>query len=663
LNVLSFLIFFAPRIFSFFRSWKSKLFFSVHRDHCFLYFQYYRIITMLSFATFEEAPASMSLVSYLTIKEAADTTYASYAATFWFLLVLAVFALNRGGCWHEGFSSLPRKLSISVEAMKDRCCSKRRARYLKCAHRCNRRKGGAQGEAPLDYECCLWQKIYQLHLPPPLPFKRHKTKCKSEDPKDPQGPLNDSTTTVAVNDNSATVSSKDVGKTHSVSLTHQQQVGEVSESSFSKRALPTKVLSSTFKPEPSWTSLIDLARMQRWPTILQQVTRREAKYHDMDGLYPLHWACSGGPPTKVIQALLDRYPSAARKVDQEGSTPLHFACHYSASVGVLEALLQVYPKAIRMQDKYGRTPLYHAAHKSAGMEILDKLLKADPTTATISCVPAWAHEQVAGDNSRALAVRTPLFLAWAAVLSDRRTREEKRGKKWDKATLLLQTAYQHSSNVSPTRVQRPFQSLHAAISLDLYLPESVVPMITQAHPEQLERVDPNTGQLPLVLVAGMSHYSTSRSKSLIELLLQGYPRAAQSRDRQGRFPLSLAMASGKRFDAGVELLLQAAPETLLWRDGQTGLVPALSAASAIVEKTKGGTDSELTSTGLSNDPFGLLNTKQRESISRLQERPAGPLPSNIDAAVNTADPATCHLTTIYELINAHPSAIVQAKAT
>jgi ankyrin repeat protein len=458
------------------------------------------------------------------------------------------------------------------------------------------------------------------------------------------------------------VSSRGVETTHSIALSHQQQVGEVSESSFSKRALPTNIISSTFKPAPSWTPLIDLARMQRWPAILQEVTRREAKYHDMDGLYPLHWACSGGPPTKVIQALLDHYPSAARKVDSDGSTPLHFACHYSASVGVLEALLQVYPKAKGMQDNYGRTPLYHAVHKSAGMEVLDTLLKFDPTALTTPCVPAQFREQGAGDSSRSLAVRTPLFLAWAAVMSDRRTREEKRGKTWDKANLLLQAAYQHYFNVSP-RGPRPFQSLHAAISLDLYLPESVVPMITQAHPEQLEHADPNTGQLPLALAAGLSHHSASRSNTLIEVLLHGFPRAAQSRDRHGRFPLSLAVASGKRGGAGVDHLLRAAPDTLLWRDGQTGLMPALSAASAVAEKNEGGTDSGLLSMGLSSDPFDLLNTKQRESISRLSERPAGPLPSSVDAAVNTADPETRHVTTIYELINAHPSAIIQATAT
>jgi ankyrin repeat protein len=614
---------------------------------------------MLSFATFEEAPASMSLTSLLRRNEATDTSSASYVVTFWFLLGFIYYGFATGG-WYEGLSSLPCKLSISVEAMKDRCCPKRRARYLKCARRCNRRKGEAQDESPLDYECWFWQKFYPMHLPPPLPFKRHKTKYKSEDAKDSHAHLNDSTTTVVVNDSSGSVSSRGtVETTHSVALAHQQQVGEVSESSFLKRALPTKIATSTFKPAPPRAPLIDLARMQLWSAILQKVTRREAKYHDMDGLYPLHWACSGGPPIKVIHALLDYYPSAARKVDQEGSTPLHFACHYSASMGVMEALLQVYPKAIRMQDKYGRTPVYHAVHKSAGMEVLDLLLKADAATATTPCVPARAREQVAGDISRSLAVRTPLFLAWAAVLADRRTREEKRGKKWDKAILLLQAAYQHHSNVSPG-VPRPFQSLLAALSLDLYLPESVVPVITEAHPEQLEHADPHTGQLPLALAAATSHYSASRSNALIELLLKGYPRAAQSRDRQGRFPLSLAVASGKRWDAGVEHLLRAAPDTLLWRDGQTGLVPAISAASAVVEKHEVGTVSEVSSTRLSTDPFGLLNTKQRESISR---RSAEPAPSSIDAAVSTADPETRHVSTIYELVNAHPSVIVRATAT
>jgi ankyrin repeat protein len=600
---------------------------------------------MISFSAFEEAPASVSLIPLLRIKV---TTETCYVVAVCLLLVLiyhgfAFVALNGG--WHEVLASLPLKLSIYVEAMQDRCCPFRRARYFKCARR---RKGGAQDEAPSEYEC-PWQKCYRLHLPPPLPFKRRKTKCKPEETNDSQTSLNDSTT--AANDGNALVSER--VETHSVSLTRHDQVGEVSDSS-SKRA-PTNII-STLKPALPRTHLIDLARMQQWSVILQQVSRREAKYRDSDGLYPLHWACSGGPPTKVIQSLLDHYPSAARKVDQEGSTPLHFACHYSASLGVMQALLQVYPKAIQKQDKYGRTPLYHAVDKAASIEVLVMLVEANPSMVTTPCISARVREQVAGD-SRSVAVRTPLFLTWAAALADRRTRETKRGKLWDKATLLLQAAYQHSSNVSP-QVPLPFQSLHAAISLDLYLPESVIPMMIEADPEQLEQADPITGQLPLALSAGAYHYSTSRSETLIKLLLQAYPRAAQSRDLQGRFPLSLALASGKRWDAGVERLLLAAPDTLLWRDGQTGLLPALLAASAVVQANEDNMDYGLSSKGLSNDPFGFLNTKQRERISQSR-RPADHLQSSMEAAV---DPETRHVAMIYELITAHPSAIGRTTA-
>ena len=406
---------------------------------------------------------------------------------------------------------------------------------------------------------------------------------------------------------------------------------------------------------------------------LQQITRREAKYCDLDGLYPLHWTVSGGPPTDVVQALLDHYPSTAHKADSEGSLPLHFACHYSASVGVIEALLQVYPKAIRAKDKYGRTPLYHAVDKAASIEVHEMLVKADPTMVTVPCLPAsllqdYERQQPVGANtSRGVAIRTPLFLAWVAVRSDSRTRRErKQGKKWDKAILLLRVAY-HQGFIKDDSPKVPFNTtLHAAISLDVYLPEQVILMVTEAYPGQLERVETVNGQLPLALAADLSHYSNCRSDFLIELLLQAFPRAVESRDRRGRFPLSLALASGKRLDTGVQRLLQAAPDTIFWRDGLTGLVPALEAASATTQ------DDQVVSSypvEIAKDPFCLLNTKQRESIAHWRRRSLGLLstPPTIKSK-NEKDtisnsPETCNVATIYELISAHPSVLIRNPAS
>jgi hypothetical protein len=370
--------------------------------------------------------------------------------------------------------------------------------------------------------------------------------------------------------------------------------------------------------------------------------------------------------------MLDRYPSAVHKADSEGSLPLHFACHCSASAGVIEALLQVYPKAIRAKDKYGRTPLYHAVDKAASMEVHEMLVTADPAMVTISCLPAsllqdYEQQLPAGANtSRVVAIRTPLFLAWAAALSDSRTRETKQGKKWDKAILLLRVAYQQGF-IKDDSPRVPFYTtLHAAISLDVYLPERVIPMVTEAYPGQLERVETVNGQLPLALAAELSHYSNCRSDFLIELLLQAFPRAVESRDRRGRFALSLALASGKRLDAGVQRLLQAAPDTVFWRDGLTGLVPALEAASATTQ------DDQVVSSypvEIANDPFCLLNTKQRESFSHWRRKSLGPLSISLTIKSNnekddiSETPETRHVATIYELISAHPSALSRNPAS
>mmetsp|Transcript_22812 Transcript_22812/g.42403 ORF Transcript_22812/g.42403 Transcript_22812/m.42403 type:complete len:197 (-) Transcript_22812:108-698(-) len=75
-------------------------------------------------------------------------------------------------------------------------------------------------------------------------------------------------------------------------------------------------------------SLLDLARMKQWGALIKKCNKREAKRSDSDGLYPLHWACSGGAPVKVVEVLLNSYPRASRKLDRQGSTALHFACHY-----------------------------------------------------------------------------------------------------------------------------------------------------------------------------------------------------------------------------------------------------------------------------------------------------------------------------------------------
>jgi ankyrin repeat protein len=398
---------------------------------------------------------------------------------------------------------------------------------------------------------------------------------------------------------------------------------------------PSTILSPTRHSLPSSqlprTSLMDLVRMQQWKTILDHpdhfFRRRNAKYRDADGLYPLHWACSGGAPVTIVQALLLAYPSAARKQDTEGSTPLHFACHYAASASVVEALVSVYPDASQRQDKYGRTPLYHAVDKSASLAVLQALIKVDLITATTPCLPEPLRR--GRTMTRGMAVRTPLFLAWAAVLADARTRQQRRGKPWDKAKLLLEAACPRDNDNNSL--------LCRAICMDLYLPEGVVPLL-------LPTVADEDGHVPLSLAAATHHYSPERAQAVFQRLLTAFPTAAASQNDLGQSPLALAVASGKTWDE-VQLLFAAAPQAIGWRDSVTGLPPTLVAATACPAYPP--TDDNDMSWLEEIDPYQLMTRKHRLVRQERQRRPTVPR-KNVE---------TAQVETIFELLLADPTVV------
>ena len=384
--------------------------------------------------------------------------------------------------------------------------------------------------------------------------------------------------------------------------------------------------------------------MQYWNLVVENASRKGAKYRDCDGLYPLHWACSGGPPTEVIDTLLKVYPSAACKHDKEGSTPLHFATHYSASVSVVEAVLNTYPKAASMQDRYGRTPLYHAVEKSAGIDVLDHLIRANPSVITLPCLQ---HGQRKLPMSRAIARRTPLYMAWSAVLLDRKTKETKRGKKWEKAQLLLESAYKHMQikKKGSSAASTPYHFLHAAIELDIYLPEEVVSMAVTMHPEQLRTEEVGTKRIPLLQAAATNLFSRSRSDELIRLLLQHYPAAATARDVHGKSALQLAAESGKPWAAGLQRLFDANPDAVQWLDN-VGISPVLAAAQ--VQTTL---EDKEDPQEIDENPLGLLTPKDKEIIRRRRIALLKPTAAERGITVNE------HLSTTFQLLTAEPSVI------
>ena len=60
---------------------------------------------------------------------------------------------------------------------------------------------------------------------------------------------------------------------------------------------------------------------------------------------------------RVIDALLQVYPKAAKKKDDKLMIPLHLACRNSAPMNVLRSLLHAHPRGINSKDYRARTPL------------------------------------------------------------------------------------------------------------------------------------------------------------------------------------------------------------------------------------------------------------------------------------------------------------------
>lgn len=409
------------------------------------------------------------------------------------------------------------------------------------------------------------------------------------------------------------------------------------------------------------TATIDLARMQQWQRLISRITshRQEAKQTDSDGLMPLHWACSGGPPVEVIEALLKAYRRAAKRTDSSGSTALHFACHYGGSAQVIEALLKAYPKAVRKKDNYGRTPLYHAVNKTSSLYVIKTLIEADPSMAIEPCIPPKRRlAQSESQDRRPLHHRTPLFMIWSMVTSLPHARRRRRnGKAWEKAVLLLEAA--DRARASRKNDQCTFRALHAMIKFDSYLPSHAISLALERYPQQLREPQESDGRLPLAIAADSS---SPRASELIQLVCQAYPQAAHAIDCAGQTPLVIALASGKQWHQGVETLFEEAPESLSRRDRKTRLYPAL--VSAFAQKkplTKEEVDAPVKAVdGKKNDL-----SPSNESKKSLQWR--NQALSNVDVTIGTipssasdwdrVDPESSHLSTVYKLVRSSPSIV------
>lgn len=483
-----------------------------------------------------------------------------------------------------------------------KCCPKRKARFFQCE---KQRRCKPHGD------CFVQRFCFKMVLPPPLPI-HHRSKMDRE-----QGPAN----------------------------THDSGF-ESEESDHSSSTLSVVAPHHSTSWQQPQAHLMDLVRMQQWGTILAlpRLKKREVKLRDADGLLPLHWAASGSPPLPVIQALLQTYPSSVRKGDSEQSLPLHFAAHYSASLDVVLALKQAHPQAVLHQDKYGRTPLYHAADKNAPLNVLQALAWDDPATITTPC---HLPESASRNLSRERAIRTPLFLVWASVVSDRNARLSKQGKRWDKAIWMLTVAYQYRDDDTGTTNSTPSITtniLNAGVALDMFLPEPVVSLLVAKYPEHLKIPD-RLGRLPLEVAVSTVSYALSRLQSVMDEILEADPQAMHRRNPvSGRSVLAQAALSGQPWAGVLDRLFRMAPQQ----------IPVAYAASSVPIVY----ESDPTISFKALDPFNFLQKKENQKIQEDSVHASrADLPRTNHNKSDTVQ--TTHVNTVYQLLRMDPGQLVR----
>jgi len=531
------------------------------------------------------------------------------------------------------------------------CCPRRRARSWKCAKRASRRRHHQQG-----HDECPLTTFYKCHLPAPLPFWRrrrptvveeHISPPSCDDTSDDDGSLDNASTSQNLSDNaSVSQNEKNTSSTLATGEYFQEEpyktMQDISVADVVVVAHPPKL------PRRKRALLIDLVRMQQWEVILNEsLKRREAKYRDADGLYPLHWAAAGNPPLAVMERLMDLYPSAIRRADREGSLPLHFAACYGASMDVISQLIKQYPEALTRQDRYGRTAFYHCTDKASQLSVLQLLSQDHPQVVTTPCSPrSKKTTSDAVHSARQVAMRTPLYLMWTKVLSDRQTRSTYQGKTWDKAVWMLQVAHRHLHGDKSSE-----SLLIATLRMDIYLPDTIVSLIISARPDLLRVPNPI---MPLSEAAGNRSYSLARWERLVELLLKANPAAARTLPT----PFHQAIRVGRPF----ALFIRTTPEATAWRDSINGLPPALLAASVstAIEGLECQEDDEPSSdaaiwSSRASDPFKLLPPKQRERLDRQASISAS---NHKDGGQNMASEDQSQLENIYTLLRANPLQVI-----
>ena len=314
--------------------------------------------------------------------------------------------------------------------------------------------------------------------------------------------------------------------------------------------------------DPYVSSLLDMVLQERWEEINMNMSSPQESL-PLKSLGVLLCAACILPeiPLESFQSILAVGGSeAASFTDNNERTPLHIAILEAADSRpeLIQLLVDSAPEAARQRDMEGLLPIEILTQK-----ILMKEERLRYTT----------HHPVSTRTGRDLEANWQC--AYILVKADQGKRRQEVASSPTSEIYIKQVTGlsihgddnedkvdvddgEGNNNVAIVPARQLM--LHACLKAN-DIPLALIERAMKRYHDQLDEID-ELGDLPLHLVAAQGQ-AADDADDLLGEILNTYPPAACVRNKHGALPLDLATASGRRWETGIEKLLQVNPEALM----------------------------------------------------------------------------------------------------
>mmetsp|Transcript_21472 Transcript_21472/g.31930 ORF Transcript_21472/g.31930 Transcript_21472/m.31930 type:complete len:421 (-) Transcript_21472:137-1399(-) len=282
-----------------------------------------------------------------------------------------------------------------------------------------------------------------------------------------------------------------------------------------------------------------------------QHKNKEMREESNAKLHLNYYLRSGWPSVESVEDILRDDPTKATLKDGAGLTPLHLSTKMDVCPEITRLLLDVAPGALYIKDNSGETAL---------SRLCEWWTAAVPSK--------WQNRQVKAD------------CGWNSD-AEQTLKLHPLESQWEKIILMLRVASRNPEKTLKEGMEScissaKFLPLHTAAYMGC--PPTVLRHLHLLNKGQIKETDEITGRIPLSIAAASCFVHGNRGLDILQELLRLESSSASLPDQENRYPLHLAIESGKTWDTGIESIVLAAPSVLRIKDNKTGLFPFMASA-------------------------------------------------------------------------------------